>query len=149
MSKKLIVMIVALECIASLVLIVLFGPMIEPLFEIKGVKDIYFVSETGERMLNDSIVEIDLEETFEYHFRFSIKPDDASDPVVTIISKELDNGDIRIRNDADGFGATVIVDNLQLKMITIIISSNDNPTKIAQLRIAIKDNQNSDIGDLI
>ena len=104
MNKKLIVLIVALECVFSVFLISIFGPMIESHSKIL-VEDIYLIDENREQLKTPEgeempTVKIDVPNDYDYEFRVGVKSDDATDKSVTEIMgakpniKKLEQGDL-------------------------------------------------------
>ena len=77
MNKKLIVLIVALECVLAVFLISFFGPMIASLHESIPVSAIYLLDENGERLLPKEdedmpSVAISLPGVIDYHFGLEV-----------------------------------------------------------------------------
>lgn len=145
MNKKLIVLIVALECVFSIFLISIFGPMIEALHAKIIVKDLYFVDEAGERMLNAETVTVNLDESRSFHFDFEVVTEEATDRTVEIIHNRTDE-EILLEEDVDGFGFTVHFLSKNISSVTIIVRANDSSQKSASITLS-KSGSNINIGD--
>ena len=135
MNKKLIVLIVALECIFAVFLVSIFGPMIEALHSKVIVTEIYFVDEQGDRIEDDTDVFVDLNERRSYHYSFVVKPDDATDKSVSIISSEKDPNKIEIEPDSSGKGFTVHFLSKSVTSVTITVRAKDTSQKETKITI--------------
>ncbi|MBO7292739.1 MAG: hypothetical protein J6V07_02255 [Clostridia bacterium] len=145
MNKKLIVLIVALECVFSIFLISIFGPMIEAIHSKVIVKDLYFVDEAGERMLNAETITVNLDESRSFHFDFEVVTEEATDRTVEIIHNRTDE-EILLEEDVDGFGFTVHFLSKNISSVTIIVRANDSSQKSASITLS-KSGSNINIGD--
>lgn len=145
MNKKLIILIVALECVFSIFLISVFGPMIEALHSKVIVKDVYFVDEDGVRIENDTSFVVDLDVSRSFHFDFEVMAEDATERTVDILHNGKDN-EIEIEEDVDGFGFTVHFLSKNIPSVTIIIRATDSSQKSAAITL-VKRDSDVNIGD--
>lgn len=145
MNKKLIVLIVALECVFSIFLISIFGPMIEALHAKVIVKDLYFVDDAGVRMEENASVLVDLEEKRSFHFDYEVVTEEATDRTVDILHNRTDD-EIEIIEDVDGFGFTVIFHSKKIPSVRIVVRARDSSQKQAAITLNVKD-EDVDIGD--
>lgn len=145
MNKKLIVLIVALECVFSIFLISIFGPMIEALHAKVVVQDVYFVDETGTRMEEDASVLVDLSGKRSFHFDYEVVTEEATDRTVEILHNRTDE-EIEILEDVDGFGFTVTFLSSKIPSVRIVVRARDSSQKQAAITLSVKD-EDVDIGD--
>ena len=145
MNKKLIVLIVALECVFSIFLISIFGPMIESLHSKIVVQDVYFVDDAGVRMEEEASVLVDLSEKRSFHFDFEVVTEEATDRTVDILHNCTDD-EIEILEDADGFGLTVTFLSSKIPGVRIVVRARDSGQKQAALNIVVRDDD-VNIGD--
>lgn len=118
MNKKLIILIVALECVFSVFLISIFGPMVEAIHSGVPVSEIYFTNEEGERLPDGAIIEVDLEDTRSVSLSWVILPEGATNKAVTVTA-DLGEDCIRISEDADGLGARITFRKTEAVHITV------------------------------
>lgn len=145
MNKKLIILIVALECVFSVFLISLFGPMIETLHSKVIVKDLYFVDEAGERIDSGATFEVNLDEKLSFHYDFEVVTEEATDRTVDILHNRTDT-EIEIEEDLDGFGFHVHFLSKSVKSVTVTVRAKDSSQKSATITL-IKRDADVDIGD--
>ena len=134
MSKKLIILIVALECIFAVFLISIFGPIVESFHSKILVQEIYFVDENGERMENDSSIFVDLQASRSFHYDFVVGPDDATDKTVKVIHNKSDE-EIEIEMDAEGSGFTVHFLSKDVTSVKITVRAVDSSQKQAEITL--------------
>ena len=151
MNKKLIVLIVALECVLAVFLISFFGPMIASLHEEVPVSAIYLIDENGERLLPKDdedmpSVAISLPGDLDYHFGLEVLEEDATDKTVTVTTNRPAD-EVTVRMDKNGRGFTVTFENPFLKHATITVSANDGSSKTAHVYIE-KAGGSHDAGDI-
>lgn len=130
MNKKIIFLIVAIECIFAVFLISIFGPMVESLHKVVVVNDIYFVDENGEALEDEAALIVDLQSSRSFHYDFVISPDDATDTSVKIMHNRSDD-EIEIEKDADGTGFTVHFLSKNVTSVKITVRANDSSQKQA------------------
>lgn len=146
MNKKLIVLIVALECVFSIFLISIFGPMIEALHAKVIVKDLYFVDDAGVRMEDESSIEVDLSMKRSFHFDFEVVTEEATDRTVEILHNASDD-EIEIVEDVDGLGFTVtFLSTKEVTSVRIVVRARDSSQKQAALTLNKRDDD-VNIGD--
>ena len=148
MNKKLMILVVALECVFAVFLISIFGPMIEALHAKVVVQDVYFVDEGGERIENESSILVDTSaETGKrsFHFRYRVETEEATDRTVVILHDRSPD-EIEIVEDDDGFGFTVRYRNRNITSVRITIRAKDASQKEAVITL-VKRDENVDIGD--
>lgn len=145
MNKKLIILIVALECVFSIFLISVFGPMVESLHTKVVVKDVYFVNDAGERMEEGATVTVDLDKSRSYHLDFVVESEDATERTVDILCNQ--EGAVEITPDADGFGFEILFIDKSIPSVTIVIRATDSSQKSASITLS-KASSDTDIDDL-
>ena len=148
MNKKLMILIVALECVFSVFLISIFGPMIEALHSKIVVEDVYFVDEAGVRMENESSVFVDTSpETGKrsFHLSYAVVTEEATDRTVEIIHNR-DSDEIEIVEDDEGFGFTVRYRDRSITSVRITIRAKDSSQKEAVITL-IKKDTDQDLGE--
>lgn len=146
MNKKLIVLIVALECVFSVFLISIFGPMIESHSKIL-VEDIYLIDENREQLKTPEgeempTVKIDVPNDYDYEFRVGVKSDDATDKSYTVTHNRAE-GDIEITMTSKGFRVTFLS---EVTNVTVTVKAKDGSQKTANVLIT-RTGGNTDIGD--
>ena len=137
MNKKLIVLIVALECIFSVFLISFFGPMIASLHEDVPVSEIHLIDEDGNRLVapegeETPSVSISLPGDLDYYFVLEVLTEDATDKSVTVTT---DNENVTVRMDRNGRGFTVTFEDPTLKSVNVTVVANDGSGKTAHVYI--------------
>ena len=135
MNKKLIILIVALECVFSIFLISLFGPMVESLHAKKLVEDIYFLGDSGERLEDDVLLYVDLDVSRSFHYDFVVGPDDATDKTAKIIHNRTDD-EIEIELDSDGTGFTVHFLTKNISGVEITLRANDQSQRQVTINLS-------------
>lgn len=143
MNKKLIVLIVALECIFSVFLISFFGPMIASLHEDIPVSEIHLIGEDGNRLVAPEgaempTVEIDLPNVLDYHFGLEVLGADATDKSVTVTT---DRESVTVTMDKHGRGFTVTFEP-GINDATVTVVANDGSGKTAHVYIQKKGTEN-------
>ena len=147
MNKKLIILIVALECVFSVFLISIFGPMIESLHSKVLVSDLYLLDEDRVRLEPDEdeeipSVKIAIPNDFDYEFRVVVETEEATDRTYTVTHNRTDE-DIEIKMTKNGFRVTFISD---VANVTVTVKANDGSLKTASVLIT-KAGGNTDVGD--
>ena len=145
MNKKLMILIVALECVFAIFLISVFGPMVEALHTKVVVDDVYFVDEAGVRMENESSILVDLDEKRSYHFSYEVVTEEATDRTVEIVV-DRDATEIEILEDEEGFGFTVRYKKKDITSVRIVLRAKDSSQKEAVITL-VKQDADVDIGD--
>ena len=148
MNKKLIILIVALECVFSVFLISVFGPVIASLHEDIPVSEIYLIDENGERLVPEEgkllpSVSISLPDDLDYYFVLEILDEKATDKSVTVTT---DNPEVTVKMDMNGKGFTVTFENPFLKSVTVTVTANDGSAKTASVYIEKTGGQNDGSG---
>ena len=134
MNKQLIVLIVALECVSSVFLVSIFGPMIEALHSKVVVTDLYFVDEAGERMKDEETITVNLSQSLSYDFRFVVEAENATDRTVDIIHNRSDEEIEIVQND--DFSFTVHFLSIDVQSVTIIVRAKDSSQKTATITLS-------------
>ena len=145
MNKKIIILIVALECVFSVFLISFFGPMIEVLNSKVIVQDVYFVDENGERLPDGTSITVNLDQQRDYHLDFEVVTDKATDRAVDIICRP--ESAVESTEDADGFGFHVLFLDKNVSSVTFIIRAKDSSQRSATITLT-KATTDTDIDDL-
>ena len=151
MNKKLIVLIVALECVFAVFLISFFGPMIASLHGDVPVSTIYLIDENGDRLLPKEgedmpSVNISLPGDLDYHFGLEVLEKDATDKTVTV-TVDRPEDEIEVRMYKNGRGFTVTFLNPMLRNVTVTVTANDGSSKTAHVYIE-KEGGSHDAGDI-
>ena len=148
MNKKLIILIVALECVFSVFLISFFGPMVASIHADVPVSAVYLVGEDGNRLVAEDgkdmpTVSISLPGDLDYHFTLEVLEEDATDKSVTVTT---DNPEVTVKMDMNGRGFTVTFENPFLKSVTVSVITNDGSSKTAHVHIEKEGGQNDGSG---
>ena len=151
MNKKLVVLIVALECVFSVFLISIFGPVIASLHEDIPVSELYLLDEAGNRLLPSEgedmpSVAISLPGDLDYYFALEVLDEDATDKSVTVTTNRPSD-EIEVRMDRNGRGFTITFLNPMLKSVTVTVTTNDGSSKVAHVYIE-KEGGSHDAGDI-
>ena len=146
MNKKLIVLIVALECVFSVFLISIFGPMVESFHSNVLVSDLYLLDENRERLVaaeGEEIpsVTIGIPHDFDYEFRVVVETEEATDRTYTVTHNRTDE-EIEITTTKNGFRVTFLAD---IANVTVTVKANDGSLKTAKVLIT-KAGGNTDLG---
>lgn len=152
MNKKLIVLIVALECVFSIFLISIFGPMLEMLHTPADVTEIHILDADGNRLARGAVIELD-RDARSYELSWEVLPDDAENPTVSVtatvddeeITDETENPAVRITMNADGEGARITFRQKKpARPVRITVSSTDGSaiTTYIEFTFAISDDPN-------
>ena len=147
MNKKLIILIVALECVFSIFLISIFGPMIESLHSKVLVSDLYLLDEDRTRLeaTEDEeipLVKIGIPNDFDYEFYVVVETDEATDRTYTVTHNRTDD-DVEIRMTKNGFRVTFLSD---ISNVTITVKANDGSLKTASVLLTAAGGS-TDVGD--
>lgn len=133
MNKKLIVLIVALECVFSIFLISIFGPMLEMLHTPASVTEIHVLDAEGNRLERGAVIELD-SEVRSYELTWEVLPDNAENPTVAItafvddveITEDTENPPIRITMNGDGESARITFRSKKpARPVRIMLTSTD------------------------
>ena len=91
MNKKIVVLAVFLECILAVLIVSFFGKMIEDLRDTILCEEVYFTYETGEKIEDDTLVEVALSPSNRaYQLHWKIDPENTSNKEVEFISSKPD-----------------------------------------------------------
>ena len=89
MNKKIVVLAVFLECILAVLIVSFFGKMIEDLRDTILCEEVYFTYETGEKIEDDTLVEVALSPSNRaYQLHWKIDPENTSNKEVEFISSK-------------------------------------------------------------
>lgn len=148
MNKKLIILIVALECVFSVFLISIFGPMIEALHSKVLVEDLYLLDEEGQRMVAPEgqelpSVKITMPGDIDYKFTVMVESDEATDKSFTITHNRSDE-EIEITQKKNVITVTFIT--LEITDVTVTVTANDGSLCYATV-IITKSGGSTNVGD--
>lgn len=91
MSKKIVFIVVFVECILAVLLISFFGQAIFMAIQKSKVTDVYFVYQTGEKIEDDKPLEVEISDSnLSYQLYWEILPDSATDKTVSFTSNKDD-----------------------------------------------------------
>ena len=85
MNKKIVVLIVIVECILAVLLIGVIGLAIESTYKEVGCREIYFTTPEGEKLDSDAILEVARPDKG-YQLHYAMDPANTSDKSVTFTS---------------------------------------------------------------
>lgn len=92
MNKKIVILIVVIECVLAIFLAGIWGRTVESLFSKVTCSDIYFVDENGQRYEENAVIEVELEYDDEgvatYKLNYVIEPADISNSQVTFYTND-------------------------------------------------------------
>ena len=146
MNKKLIVLIVALECVFSIFLISVFGPMLEMLHTPAEVSEIHVLDADGNRLERGAVIELE-RDARSYELSWEIVPDDADNPEVTVtafvddveITPDTENPAVRITINGDGEGARITFRTKKpVRPVRITIAATDGSAVTTYVLISFK-----------
>ena len=136
MSKKIVVIVVLVECILAVLLISFFGQEIYNAKNNVKTTEIYFINEQGERLQNDAIVEVELSDSaLSYQLHWVAKPKNVSNKKVVFVS---DNEDVVV----DSYG---LVTFFEESTVLITIKTADGSNKTATIILTPKRNTEGDV----
>ena len=146
MNKKLIVLIVALECVFSVFLISIFGPMLEMLHTPADVREIYILDKDGKRVERGAVIELDLE-TRSYDLVWEVLPEDADNKTMTVSAfvdgEEITEGSedpaVRITMSPDGESARITFRKKKPVRISVTATDGSAVTTFVEFTFAIDD----------
>ncbi len=126
MNKKIVLLVVAFECVFSILLVSVFGPMVEAIHPRVIVTDIYFTDEDGERLENLEVIVLE-EGARSYHVSWNVEAKDATNRRAELVS-DLSTEELQITPDADGFGAIVMFRKKKTAQLTIRATDGSGKT---------------------
>lgn len=92
MNKKIVVLVVLLECILAVLLVSFFGKAIEDLRNAVLCKDIYFTDENGNKIEDGAFIEVTLSDTkMSYRLYYKIEDADTTNKEVKFSSSKPDS----------------------------------------------------------
>ena len=147
MNKKLIILIVALECVFSVFLISIFGPMIESFHSNVLSTELYLIGEDQKRLETaegEAIpsVTIGIPYDYDYEFEVVVRTEEATDRTYTVTHNRSDE-EIEITKTKKGFRVTFLA---EITNVTVTVTANDGSLKSAAVLIT-KTGGNTDVGD--
>ncbi len=143
MNKKLIILIVALECVFSVFLISIFGPMIEAHHKI-GVQEIQILDAAGHELESGSTVELE-SDARSYTLSWQVIPENATEADVTITvfsgTEELDeeNDIVKITPENGGTGARITFRKRKPVRIILYATDGSGVSASVMLTFAVSD----------
>lgn len=133
MNKKIVILIVIVECIAAILLVSFWGKMIESLHPVVVATAVYITDGDGNRYEEGSTINIELTDSVRtYQLHWEVSPSDASNKAVEFL---IDDGDDDPTNDDDD----VIVSDSGLvtffvdRSIMIIVRTKDGSQQRATI----------------
>jgi len=128
------ILIVFIECVLSILLIAVLGKAAESLFSEIGMQEIYFTTESGERIERDAIIEVARTDRG-YQLYYDIYPEATSDKSVTFRSNKPDlvevddTGYVTFFDDVD-VAITVTSKNGKSATIVLVPKRNNQGTVV-------------------
>ena len=98
MNKKIIVIVVLLECVLAILLVSFLGKAIETYFNEVNAREVCFLDEKGVPLDDDAIIEVERWD-FGYQLTWRINPEKTSDRTITFASSNPD----RVTVDESGY----------------------------------------------
>ncbi len=89
MNKKIIVIVVLLECVLAILLVSFIGKAIETYFNEVDAREICFLDESGVPLDNDAIIEVERMD-MGYQLKWRINPEKTTDKSITFLSSKPD-----------------------------------------------------------
>lgn len=97
MNKKIVILIVIVECIAAVLLVSFWGKMIESLHPVVVTTAVYITDSDGNRYENEATIYVELSDSVRsYQLYWEVAPSDASNKAVEFF---IDDGDEDPSND--------------------------------------------------
>ncbi len=136
MNKKIVVIVVIVECILAILLVSFLGKAIENATKDVYCKEIYFTNKNGEKLNADSIM-IELTDTnMNYQLYWQVEPNNTTNKNVEFISSKPDS----VIVDATG-----LVTFFEVTDVTITIRSTDGSNKSDTITLVPKRNVGGDV----
>lgn len=136
MSKKIVVIVVLVECILAVLLISFFGQEIYNAKNNVKTTEIYFTNEEGERLQDNAVIEVELSDSaLSYQLHWVAKPKNISNKKVVFVS---DNEDVVV----DSYG---LVTFFEESTVLITVKSADGSNKTATIILTPKRNTEGDV----
>jgi hypothetical protein len=137
MNRKVVIIVVLVECILAVLLISFFGQAIYNNNSDVKCNEIYFVYENGEKIEDGKIIEVELSDTkMSYQLHYVITPDKATDKSVSFISSKPNEVSV---------SATGQVTFLRETDVTIIVRTLDGSSKSDTITLIPKRNTSGDV----
>ena len=89
MNKKIIVIVVLLECVLAILLVSFLGKAIETYFNEVSAREVCFLDEKGVPLEDDAIIEVERMD-LGYQLEWRINPEKTSDKTITFASSKPD-----------------------------------------------------------
>ena len=132
MNKKIVILIVIVECVLSILLIAVIGLAIESSHTEVGCREIYFATAEGERIEQGTIVEVERPDKG-YQLHYEIVPENTSDKAVTFTSSKPEkvmvneSGYVTFIEDTDVV-ITISTKNGKTASVTLVPKRNTHGT---------------------
>ncbi|MBR1747895.1 MAG: hypothetical protein IJ735_06785 [Clostridia bacterium] len=97
MNKKIVILVVLVECVLAILLISVLGNAIESYFNEIGARDVYFVDAEGNRLEDGATISVERTD-LGYQLQWVILPDDTTDTEVKFTSTKAE-----VTVDATGY----------------------------------------------
>lgn len=124
MNKKVVIIVVIIECIAAILLVSFWGKMIEALNPVVVPTEVYFVDDAGNKIQNNAVIHLQLTDSNrDYQLRWVVKPDNATEKGVEFIFGSENAEDNAVISNSGR--VTFFTDNA----VTVIIRTKDGAQK--------------------
>ena len=91
MNKKIVVIVVLVECVLAVLMVSLLGAAIENAHKETKASDVYFTNADYEKLRDDYVIEVDLSHgNIGYQLYYVVSPDHTTDKTVVFESSEPD-----------------------------------------------------------
>lgn len=136
MNKKIVVIVVIVECILAVLLISLFGKAIENYRKQTLCQDIYFTDENGDKIADDVILTVEITDS-----------NSSTQLYWTIITEKTAEKSVEFKSSSP----SVLVDNtgkvtfLDLVSVEITVYATDGSEKFDSIRLTVKQSSGGDV----
>ena len=120
MNKKIVVIVVIVECVLAVLMVALLGAAIENARKETRCTDIYFTNSDYEKLRDDYVIEVDLSRSIGYQLYYVIMPDNTTDKSVSFSSSRPDQVIV------SPTGYVTFIDEV---MVTITITATDGSNR--------------------
>jgi hypothetical protein len=130
MNKKIVVIVVIVECVLAILMVSLLGAAIENAHKAVKCTEIYFVDKDGNKLGNDAVIYVELKSTQRgYQLEYVIEPDNTADKTVQFESSEPDKVSVT---------STGYVDFYEDVQVTITVTAMDGSSRWASITLKPK-----------
>ena len=128
MNKKIVVIVVIVECILAILLVSLLGAAIENAHKATKCTDVYFTNEDYEKLRDDYVIIVDTSKSIGYQLYYVVSPDNTTDKSVIFESSSPDV-------DVSPTGYVTFIEDVP---VTITVTAADGSNRSDTIRLIPK-----------